>query len=386
MKKVTKINKLNFFNKELNLYILFSTLAVFATYMFGTIIQPYLGIHLQFNIFQISLIFLSSTLVVAILTLSIGILADLFNAFNLLILSLIATSIGILLLAFSNTFLVILIAVTLAYIGFRVRVPLMRVIIGRRLSKTDLSIYFTLVPLISMVAPLISASIAQVSYTVSFIIILSIVVILILVILRIKSITSDTRSNKIKDYKAYINLIKDKNALTLPLLLAVNRFIFITSLFYIPLYFTVIIKGSLLELGIMFSTEAIAISLAAFPSKFLSDKLGDINTLAITRILAAITYSLLYFIKSPILFILVNFIGMFFLAMDNVPEVRVISKMKTANLAMSLIESLPTLLSISSPIIALYIWVSISPEAIFLLSLLVIIPSIIMLQLQRGIK
>lgn len=44
--------------------------------------------------------------------------------------------------------------------------------------------------------------------------------------------------------------------------------------------------------------------------------------------------------------------------MDNVPEVRVISKMKTANLAMSLIESLSTLLSISAPIIALYIWVS----------------------------
>jgi len=111
-------------------------------------------------------------------------------------------------------------------------------------------------------------------------------------------------SNKIKGYKAYINIIKDKNALTLPLLLAINGFIFITSLFYIPLYFTVIIKGSLLELGIMFSTEAIAISLAAFSSKFLSDKLGDINTLAITRILAAITYSLLYFVKSPILFIL----------------------------------------------------------------------------------
>jgi hypothetical protein len=60
--------------------------------------------------------------------------------------------------------------------------------------------------------------------------------------------------------------------------------------------------------------------------------------------------------------------------------------MKIANLAMSLIESLSTLLSISSPIIALYIWVSISPEAIFLLSLLVMIPSIIMLQLQRVIQ
>ncbi len=96
----------------------------------------------------------------------------------------------------------------------------------------------------------------------------------------------------------------------------------------------------------MFSTEAVAISLAAFPSKLLSNKLGDISSLMITRVSAAITYSLLYFVNSPILFVLVNFIGTLFIAMDNIPEVNLISKMKTANLAMSLIDSLSTLLSI----------------------------------------
>ncbi|WP_286188818.1 hypothetical protein [Sulfolobus sp. S-194] len=69
--------------------------------------------------------------------------------------------------------------------------------------------------------------------------------------------------------------------------------------------------------------------------------------------------------------------------MDNVPEVSVISKMKTANLSMSLIDSVSTLLSISSPIIALYIWVNISPEATFLFSLLAIIPSIIMFSYKK---
>jgi hypothetical protein len=129
----------------------------------------------------------------------------------------------------------------------------------------------------------------------------------------------------------------------------------------------------------MLSTETIAISLSAFPSKVLSDKLGDISSLAITRILSGITYASIYFIKCPPFFILINFIGTLFLAMDNIPEISVISKMKYANLAMSLIESLSTILSTSSPIIDLYVWVNISPNTVFLLSLLVIIPSIIIL-------
>ena len=55
----------------------------------------------------------------------------------------------------------------------------------------------------------------------------------------------------------------------------------------------------------MLSTETIAISLSAFPSKVLSDKLGDISSLAITRILPGITYASLYFIKRPPFFILI---------------------------------------------------------------------------------
>lgn len=65
--------------------------------------------------------------------------------------------------------------------------------------------------------------------------------------------------------------------------------------------------------------------------------------------------------------------------MDNIPEISVISKTKYANLAMSLIESLSTILSTSSLIIDLYVWVNISPNTLFLLSLLVIIPSIVIL-------
>ena len=65
--------------------------------------------------------------------------------------------------------------------------------------------------------------------------------------------------------------------------------------------------------------------------------------------------------------------------MDNIPEISVISKMKYANLAMSLIESLSTILSTSSPIIDLYVSVNISPNSAFLLTLLVIIPSIVIL-------
>ncbi|MUN27887.1 MFS transporter [Sulfolobus metallicus DSM 6482 = JCM 9184] len=363
--------------------MLSSILGVIATRMFDTIIQPYLGIYLQFNISQISLIILISTIVGGILTMSLGILADFVSPYRILIFSLIATSIGILFLVLSNTFLLILIAVALAYIGFSARVPLMRTIIGRRLSKNELSVYFTIVPLTSVAAPLISVSIAQESYAIDLILILVIIIILLFIILNISSIVSNIRSDKIKDIRTYINLIKDKKTLTLPLLLAIIRFIFMTSFLYIPLYFTEIIKGSLLELGIMFSTEAVAISLAAFPSKLLSNKLGDISSLMITRVSAAITYSLLYFVNSPILFVLVNFIGTLFIAMDNIPEVNLISKMKTANLAMSLIDSLSTLLSICSPVIALYIWISVFPKAIFIISLFVIIPSIIMLNYKK---
>ncbi|ADX81721.1 MFS transporter [Saccharolobus islandicus] len=210
------------------------------------------------------------------------------------------------------------------------------------------------------------------------------IIIVILILFIIKSIVPLTREKPITTtshipFKEYSKLMReDRSGLILPLLLAVNRFIFGTSFLYIPLYFTEIIKGSLLELGIMLSTETIAISLASSLSKFISDRLGNVTTLAMTRILAAITYALLYFVKSPVIFILINWVGTLFIAMDNVPEVSVISKMKTANLSMSLIDSVSTLLSISSPIIALYIWVNISPATIFLLSLLVIIPSILM--------
>jgi MFS family permease len=383
LRKLVKFNKFFILNKEVKLYMLSSILGVIATRMFDTIIQPYLGIYLQFNISQISLIFLISTIVGGILTMSLGILADFVNPYRILIFSLIATSIGILFLVLSSTFLLILIAVALAYIGFSVRVPLMRTVIGRRLSKNELSVYFTIVPLTSVAAPLISVSIGQESYAIDLILILVIIIILLFIILNMGSIVSNIRSDKIKDIRTYINLIKNKKTLTLPLLLAIIRFIFMTSFLYIPLYFTEIIKGSLLELGIMFSTEAIAISLAAFPSKLLSNKLGDISSLMITRVSAAITYSLLYFVNSPILFVLVNFIGTLFIAMDNIPEVNLISKMKTANLAMSLIDSLSTLLSICSPVIALYIWISVSPKAIFIISLFVIIPSIIMLNYKK---
>ncbi|QXJ32323.1 MFS transporter [Saccharolobus shibatae] len=378
---MVKVSKFFSLSKEAQLYILSSILAVFAARIFGTIIQPYLGIQLKFTIFQISLIYLILTLLEGILTLSLGILADFLNSYDLLILSLTAISIGILFLILSNTFLVILIAITLIYIGFNVRSPLMRVIIGKRLSKSELGMYFTIVPFTSIAAPLISAYIAQENYKVDFILTFIIIIILILIILRVRAIISDTQTNNMErvNVKSYIKLVKeDKYAIILPSLIAIVRFIFGTSFLYIPLYFTEIIKGSLLELGIMFSTETIAISLASFPSKFLSDSLGNVNTLAMTRILAGITYSLLYFVRSPVLFIIINFIGTLFIAMDNVPEVSLISKMKTANLSMSLIDSVSTLLSISSPIIALYIWVNISPEATFLPSLLVIIPSVMM--------
>jgi len=58
----------------------------------------------------------------------------------------------------------------------------------------------------------------------------------------------------------------------------------------------------------MLSTETIAISLASSLSKFISDRLGNVTTLAMTRILAAITYPLIYFVKSPVIFILINWV------------------------------------------------------------------------------
>ncbi|MCH4816736.1 MFS transporter [Sulfolobus tengchongensis] len=357
--------------------------------MLDTVIQPYLGIHLGFTISQISLIFLVSTIVQGVLTLSLGILADFFNAFNLLIYSFIATDIGILFLIFSHNFLIVLAAVSLAYIGFNVRVPLMRVVIGKRMSKEELSTYFTITPLFSIVLPLLASFIAQESYTIDFVVAVIFIIIVILILFVIKSIVSLTEEKHTTitshiPFKEYSKLMReDRSELILPLLLAVNRFIFGTSFLYIPLYFTEIIKGSLLELGIMLSTETIAISLASPPSKFVSDRLGNVTTLAMTRILAAITYALLYFIKSPVIFIIVNWVGTLFIAMDNVPEVSLFSKMKTANLSMSLIDSVSTLLAISSPLIALVIWVNISPASVFLLSLLVIIPSAIMFKYKH---
>ncbi|WP_232616525.1 hypothetical protein [Sulfurisphaera tokodaii] len=77
--------------------------------------------------------------------------------------------------------------------------------------------------------------------------------------------------------------------------------------------------------------------------------------------------------RSTVIFIiLINFVGRLILAVDNVPEISLISKMKTVNLSMSLIDSVSTLLSISSPLIALFIWINISPASVFLISLLVI--------------
>ena len=75
---MVRINKFSKLSKEVKLYILSSILAGIAVRMFETIIQPYLGVSLQFTILQISLIFLISTLIVGILILSAGILADFF--------------------------------------------------------------------------------------------------------------------------------------------------------------------------------------------------------------------------------------------------------------------------------------------------------------------
>lgn len=76
---MVRINKFSKLSKEVKLYILSSILAGIAVRMFETIIQPYLGVSLQFTILQISLIFLISTLIVGILILSAGILADFFK-------------------------------------------------------------------------------------------------------------------------------------------------------------------------------------------------------------------------------------------------------------------------------------------------------------------
>jgi len=107
----------------------------------------------------------------------------------------------------------------------------MRVIVGRRLSKNDLSFYFTIAPLTSIAAPLISAFIAQESYTLDLILIFTLVVTLTFIILKIKFLVSESKSDKIGSVKAYI---KNRKALTLPLLIAVIRFIFGTSFLYIP--------------------------------------------------------------------------------------------------------------------------------------------------------
>ncbi|WP_286188819.1 MFS transporter [Sulfolobus sp. S-194] len=300
-RKLVKISKFFLLKREARLYILSSTMAFFAARMIGTIMQPYLGIHLGFTIFQISLIFLIVAIVEGILTLSLGVLADFFNAYNLLTLFITMIDLGILIMILSDNFLSVLIAITLIYSGFSLRGVITRVLIGKRMSKDELSIYFTLTPLVTIISPLISSLIAQESYTIDLIVIFIIVITLIPNILRIRSIAPITEKHTPKiQIKEYIRLIKEnRDGLLLPLLLAIIRFIFGTSFLYIPLYFTEIIKGNLLELGIMLSVDSIAITLASFPSKFLSDRLGNVTTLAMTRILGGITYALLYFVKSP---------------------------------------------------------------------------------------
>ncbi|BFI74382.1 MFS transporter [Sulfurisphaera ohwakuensis] len=269
-----------------------------------------------------------------------------------------------------HNFLIVLFALIFIYPGFSLR-GVTRVLIGKRMSKDELSTYFTLTSLVTIVAPLIAGLIAQVSYAIGFILIFALIAVLISIIIVIRSIapltekhTTRTSSNVSvsgkythwSTIKEHVKLIKEnRSELVLPLLLALNRFIFGTSFLYIPLYFTEVIKGSLLELGIMLSVDSIAITLVSFPSKFLSDKLGNVTTLAITRILGGITFASLFFVRSPAIFILINFVGRLIIAMDNVPEVSLISKMRTANLSMSLIDSVSTLLSISSPLIALFI-------------------------------
>lgn len=95
----------------------------------------------------------------------------------------------------SHNFLIVLAAVTLAYLGFNVRVPLMRVVIGKRMSKEELSTYFTITPLFSIVLPLIAGFIAQESYTIDFVVAFIFIIIVILILFIIKSIVPLTREN-----------------------------------------------------------------------------------------------------------------------------------------------------------------------------------------------
>jgi len=113
----------------------------------------------------------------------------------------------------------------------------------------------------------------------------------------------------------------------------------------------------------------------------------EVKLYILSSILAGIAVRMFETIIQPYLGVSLQFtilqISLIFLIstliVGNIPEISVISKMKYTNLAMSLIESLSTILSTSSLIIDLYVWVNISPNTVFLLSLLVIIPSIVIL-------
>jgi len=113
----------------------------------------------------------------------------------------------------------------------------------------------------------------------------------------------------------------------------------------------------------------------------------EVKLYILSSILAGIAVRMFETIIKPYLGVSLQFtilqISLIFLIstliVGNIPEISVISKMKYTNLAMSLIESLSTILSTSSLIIDLYVWVNISPNTVFLLSLLVIIPSIVIL-------
>ena len=154
--------------------------------------------------------------------------------------------------------------------------------------------YYTIVPLISIAAPLISALAALENYMLSFALIFIAVMILIITISILNRWYHDQYQgglSAVRDSRTYVRSIRGKRALALPLLMAIIRFIFRTTILYIPPYITKVIRDRLLELGLMLSIEGVAVSLTAYPSRPLSDRLGDINALAITRIMARITYS-----------------------------------------------------------------------------------------------
>ena len=94
------------------------------------------------------------------------------------------------------------------------------------------------------------------------------------------------RLSAVKGSRTYVRSIGDKGALVLPLLMGMIRFIFRTTTLYIPPYITKVIRDGLLELELMLSIKGVAVGLTAYPSRHLSDWLGDINALAITRITA----------------------------------------------------------------------------------------------------